>query len=469
MRIVLNPDPYWSLSQLKLSNSILGVQFAIIIEARQQGKTEWGSRTLSHVVVNDNQSPVRNNFFSMNTLDQCNRIIIPRFERQLGPLKNSGIFKIANMQGAGREMTLEKPWIGPGCKSVTHFTGMGNKDAVRGGSYHFMMCDEVEQYPPNTISDILVPMVSETGGMLILMGTVKKFGEFYKKALSYLERSHKDKTYMFWNEDVFQAGNFTDRVIKNMYREFNDDDNEPGFWSEMMNNPLKAASKSNPFTMKLATLRKQMDYKTLHLGQVNINLDRGITEGHMPYMAWQYDYEEQPMIMDYDRKAMCDLYMIPDLLVGRYGKYNKINVIFPYDIVTPSSKYGYTELDLFKSMIEKKGLTEKFCINILPKIERDGKVVLINQAIEGFDRWKFLMAEKGVQNLVMDIAQISFRLVEKTKFFDYKKPVENDYIHVCDMFLYANMSLDLGHAYNATPQKIDNVNKPYKFFDGSLF
>ena len=469
MRIVLNPDPYWSLSQLRLANSILGKQFIIIIEARQQGKTEFLSKLLSHIVVNDNQSPVRNNFFSMNTLDQCNRIIIPRFEKQLGGLKNSGIFKIANMQGAGREMVLEKPWIGPGCKSVTHFTGMGNKDAVRGGSYHFMGCDEVEQYPANTVSDILIPMVSETGGTIIFCGTVKKFGEFYKKALSYLEKSYRDKTYIFWNEDVFQAGNFTDRVIKNMYQEFCDEDNEPGFWSEMMNNPLRAASKSNPFTLKLATLRKQPNYSTLHHGQININIDRGITEGHMPYIGWQYDYKDEPLIFDYDRRAMTDMYMIPDLLIKRYGQYKKINLIFPYDILTPSTKHGFTEFDLFQSMIIKKGLTEKISLNILPKIERDGKVVLINQAIEDFDKWKFLMAERGVQNFVMDLAQVSFRLVDKTKFFDYKKPVENDYIHVLDMFLYARMSMDADHASNAVPQVEVIKDRRVNFFSGQLY
>ena len=469
MRIVLNPDPYWSLSQLRLANSILGKQFIVIIEARQQGKTEFLSRLLSHIVINDNRSPVRNNFFSMNTLDQCGRIIIPRFEKQLGDLRSSGLFKITNMQGAGREMVLYKPWAGHGFKSVTHFTGMGNKDAVRGGSYHFMGCDEVEQYPPNTVSDILLPMVSETGGTVILCGTVKRFGEFYNKALSYLEKSQRDKTYIFWNEDVFQAGNFSDRVIRNAYEEFCSEDNEPGFWSEYMNNPLRAATKTNPFTLKLSTLRQQANYSTLQHDQININLDRGITPGHMPYMAWQIDYDDEPMIIDYSRKDMYDMFMIPDLLVNRYGHYRKINLIFPNDILTPSMKYGKSEFDIFQSMIKKKGLTQKIALNILPKIEKDNKVVLINQAIENFNRWKFLTKQKGVGELIRDMARISFKLVEKTKFFDYKKAVENDYIHVLDMFLYACMSLDMDHASNATPQNIILKGRNINYFDGKLY
>ena len=470
MRIVLNPDPYWSLSQLKLMNSLWGVQYAIIIKARQQGKTEFCSKLLSHVVVNDNQSPVRRNFCSMNTLDQCNKVVIPRFKQQLGALEESGIFKLFNVQGStGREMILEKPWIGPGCKSITHFTGMGNKDAIRGGSYHFMYCDEVEQYPPGTVTDILMPMTTETGGIMILTGTVKSFGEFYKKGMNYKKWALEDKTFLFWDDDVFTCENFTDRVIKNMYRNFCAEQNEPGFWGEFMNNPLKAASKKNPFTLKLANLRKQTDYSTMHHKLVNINLDRGLTAGHMPYMAWQYDMKNDPLALDYSRTDLTDLFMIPDFLVKRYGHFDKINLIFPYDICNPSSKHGYTQFDLFQSMIYKKGLSEKFCLNILPKIERDGKVVVINTSIEGFNRWKFLMEEEGVQDLVMDIAQIAFRLVEKTKFFDYRKPVENDYIHVLDMFLYANMSLDLEHTWNPIPQVVQNKDRILNYFDGRLY
>ena len=51
MRITINPDPYWSLFQLQIIQLIRYAKYIVLIASRQQGKTDLGSKILSHLLL----------------------------------------------------------------------------------------------------------------------------------------------------------------------------------------------------------------------------------------------------------------------------------------------------------------------------------------------------------------------------------------------------------------------------------
>ena len=472
MVVVVNKDVYWSLSQLQIIRMIWCAKCIIIIKARQQGKTELGTKLLSAHVMDDISKPITQYIAAMNTMEQCNKYIVNRFMAQLGQLQDTGIFTVKSIAGnAGKEMILRRPWIGPESMSITHLTGMGNRNAIRGGSYDFGYFDEVEQYPANTVANIILPMFTETRGRILLTGTVESFSEFYKTAMSYdAFQREGDRTFCFIDHDVFTANNFSDRLISRIHRIYHSNDNMQGFWAEFMNNPFMAASKKNPMTTHMRNIQRVFDKGDVHYNQININLDRGISKGHMPYVAWQVDQKNKPLIMDYSREDFTDLYMIPDLLVKRYRRFHRINIIFPSDIYTTVYKQGYTEYSFFMSMLKKKGLTEKVCVTTLPKIEPNGKKVIIKRLIERFFyEFRFLVSEAGVGELLKDISQVAFTKNDKTGHYDYSKPVQNDYIHVLDAVIYAFLSLNERSSEMAMPAGETFLRKKIKYFDGRLY
>ena len=473
MVIIINKDPYISLCQMHAIHRMIAAKCIILLYARQQGKTHLGTHALSGYVMDDISKPIGQYIAAMNTMEQCNKFIVNRFRSQLGALEDTGLFSIKSVAGGGvgKEMVLHRPWISPESKSITHLTGMGNKNAIRGGSYDFGYFDEVEQYPEHSITNIIMPMFSETRGRILLSGTTERFGQFYKLAMSYDEfQKEGDRTFLFIDHDVFTCNNFKNKIISRYHKIYQADDNMQGFWAEYMNNPFMAASKKNPFTTYLNELKRVQDKGHLQYNQININLDRGISPGHMPYIAWQYNIRNEPVILDYSRKDFRDLFMIPDLLVNRYKNFHRINIIFPSDIYTSVFKEGHTEYSFFMSMLEKKGLTNKICVTTLPKIVPNGKKAIIKEVLERFFKvFSFLVKEPGVGDFVKDTAQIEFTQKEKTGYYDYGTPVANDFIHVLDTAIYTYLSRNLASSRMARTSR-DILNKrKIKRFDGRLF
>ena len=468
--LVLNPpdQQYWSLWQSKFIAYLMhNPRFIFLVASRQVGKTELCSRLMVHLAMNH---PKRFPRFlvSYNTLDQAIKYIVNRFTQQLGSLPKE-IFKIENtVSGAGKRLILNRTWLPHRSTVMIDFTGMGNASAIRGGSYDFYFGDEGNQYPEGVFFNIIKPMMSATMGTYIITGTVDSINQFYELGMLHArEQAKGNRKYLFYFEDVLTSAVFNREMIEDEYKAYEAIDDIEGFKNEYFNDVSAGASKVNPFIGKLATIERDSNPDMVNKQQLNIVLDRGMSRGNMPYTAWQYrNIDEKPNMLDYCRTSLPDLITTPRILANRYAQFEKINLVFPYDLVAPVFKAGYTERDVLMTAIHREGLQNKISVDVLGQVESGGRPSLIRLAVEDMDNWVFADNIPSVAQFLKDICKVGFDKNTETGYTDFKKVKKSKWLHVLDMWLHTHLSQKrYSCKYAKTLEEEPTDYKPFRLFE----
>ena len=417
----------------------------VIVVARQHGKTELGIKMLEDFCFRYKRRLNPTALVCMKTAEQAFKYYFSRLDKFLRDLPGD-VYKRVGSKDTNITIYFNRPHFGD---TVTiNFTGIGNASALKGGTYDFMVLDEMAFYPPRLWLEVFKPMTDDTDGKVLMTSTMMGRNHFYHlKELYRKKDAEGDPRYGHIDYTVHNAGERTKEWIEDEKEGYIASGDLHLWKQEYENDPDAFEPAEAPFAVKVATLADEGRYfdkedeVVFKTGDyINVNVDIG-TAGNMATWCWKRSPADgKILVYSYEDKYDGLKDLINNIFADWRDRVNIVNVIFPDDLNHPSLTDGLTRHDQLLRHIHQRGYGRRLNIMSLPKIKT--KNVLWNKGSEYWADMKFNydLCQSGLNKL----SGIRFKKNTTDGAVEYGKTVRNGCEHAGDAYLYIVAAVDDG-------------------------
>ena len=460
--------------QIEMTNKLKKSRVHACVVHRQAGKTEFGARAIIDFLFRYNKYKNPKALVTMRTADQAFFYYFQRIHDQLVQLPEA-IYMKRGGKDTGIRIYLHRPHIGDTASVI--FAGIGNAPALKGGTYDFMVLDEMGLYPQAHWEEIFEPMIDARKGKAILTSTMKGRNHFFKVLeLAKKEEASGSNYYSHINVPWQDSGVLTADEIGQKIRGAKATGKYYKFLQEYENDPDAAASEEAPFAMKVSEANQSGQFAVssdhpviTDPSYVNISVDIG-KKGNMAAWVWKQDPVDNSVIIfgyDDDYDGLKEL--VHKIYLQYKQAYHHINIIFPFDVQQPSMLEGKTYLEQLNRFITDNHIAGRVTLHALPKVSvKEG---MWSRGLAFWQRCYFYY--DGCLEGINKLSGVRFKATDKDGIVTFGKPVDNGNQHAADAFLYLAAAVeenvqfmgkspkkDYGVVLQTTPPDYRQVNGP---------
>ena len=423
--------------QIAMTNKLKQSRVHACVIHRQAGKTEFGARAIIDFLFRYKKYKNPKALVTMRTADQAFFYYFQRIHDQLCKLPEAVYMKRGG-KDTGIRIYLHRPHIGDTASVI--FAGIGNAPALKGGTYDFMVLDEMGLYPQAHWEEIFEPMIDARKGKAILTSTMQGRNHFFHiLELAKKEEAAGSDYYSHINIPWQNSSVLTQKEIDQKIRGAKATGKYYKFLQEYENDPDAAAVDEAPFAMKVATANKDGRFAITEKhpviqdsSYVNVSVDIG-KKGNMATWVWKQDPVDNSIIVfGYDDQYDGLKELVQSLYHKYKNTYTNINIIFPFDVQQPSMLEGKTHLEQLQRFITDTHIYRRVTLHSLPKVSV--KEAVWSRGLAFWDRCYF-----DYNACLAGISKLSGVRFQKTKsdgIITFAKPIDNGNQHAADAFLY---------------------------------
>ena len=434
----LNEGTEWRWFQWGVVQLHRATRYLTFLCSRQHGKTRYGVELIMDFIFRykKRQNPLV--IVTMPTAEQVYDVWFVRLHHKLVPVEGI-LYTKQGSRGSALSMTIHRTWLEKPDYVTIEFHGSGNPKALKGRTADLIVGDEMAFVPQTFWTQVLEPMLDDTGGKALLTSTINGHNWFAELCDGHKEMMNHHAAHIEFNPLTAQLR--TDEWIKTKEDYARRTNGWQDYLREYWHDRTAASYEEAPFSFYCSMLRKRGQFQPMNefimSNVINVSVDLGKSGNNA---AWYWIMANgQPFIIDY-RDDHFNNYELLDELPKKY-KGKVFNVIYPCDINQPAVLDGYAQKFMLEQHITKNGYGRLININDLPKTPN--KKALIECGVELLSTAKFL---EGSQNISRGLQKLSGCVHPKDKdgIIDPSKFKRNNLQHAGDAWCYLWAALSQG-------------------------